>query len=90
MKESINISVSLLLLALSVLVLIRLLNVAVHELNKPDEFSLGTMFKPDPAHKYSDLDELIEAHVRKMARKVNELTSNDKWKGTKEALGEFS
>ncbi|GAA5947807.1 hypothetical protein JCM3765_001092 [Sporobolomyces pararoseus] len=64
-------------------------HLAVHELNKPDEFSLGTQFRTDPTHKYSDLDELIEAHIKTMARKVNELTNNDRWKGTKEQLDKF-
>jgi len=32
---------------------------------------------------------LIEAHIKQMARKVNELTNNEKWKENKPKLGEY-
>ncbi|GAA5929376.1 chromatin-remodeling histone chaperone SPT6 [Sporobolomyces koalae] len=64
-------------------------HLAVHELNKPDEFSLGTQLRVDDNHRYSDLDEMIEAHIKNMARKVNELTNNDKWKSNKEQLDKY-
>ncbi|GAA5841172.1 hypothetical protein JCM11251_003227 [Rhodosporidiobolus azoricus] len=64
-------------------------HLAVHELNKPNEYSLGTQLRVSDRHRYSDLDELIEAHIKQMARKVNEITSSDRWKGNHEALDKF-
>ncbi|BGP25171.1 transcription elongation factor SPT6 [Rhodotorula toruloides] len=64
-------------------------HIAVHELNKPNAYSLGTQLRIDDKHRYSDLDELIDAHIKQMARKVNELTSNERFKGTKEQLEKF-
>ncbi|CEQ42697.1 SPOSA6832_04539 [Sporobolomyces salmonicolor] len=62
---------------------------AVHELNKADESSIGSLLRVDSKHTYSDLDELLEAHVKQMARKTTELTNSDKWKGSKEQLDRF-
>ncbi|GAA5857832.1 hypothetical protein JCM8547_005996 [Rhodosporidiobolus lusitaniae] len=64
-------------------------HIAVHELDKPDEYSLGTDLRIGHKHRYSDLDELIDAHIKQMARKVNEMTSNEKFKGKKEQLDTF-
>jgi transcription elongation factor SPT6 len=60
---------------------------AVHELNKPSEYALGTQLRISDKHRYSDLDELIDAHIKQMSRKVTEMTNNEKFKGKKEALG---
>lgn len=60
---------------------------AVHELNKPNAYSLGTQLRVSDKHRYSDLDELIDAHVKQMARRVNEMTNSERFKGTKEQLG---
>jgi transcription elongation factor SPT6 len=62
---------------------------AVHELNKPDEYSLGTQLRISDKHRYSDLDELIDAHIKQMARKVTELTMNDRFKGSQDSLDKF-
>ncbi|GAA6018754.1 hypothetical protein JCM10207_005567 [Rhodosporidiobolus poonsookiae] len=64
-------------------------HIAVHELNKPNEYTLGTQLRVDERHKYSDLDELIDAHIKQMARKVNELTNSDRFKGKKDQLDKF-
>ncbi|GAA6054598.1 hypothetical protein JCM3770_000071 [Rhodotorula araucariae] len=64
-------------------------HLAVHELNKPNEFSLGTQLRISDKHRYSDLDELIDAHVKQMARKVTELASSERFKGTKDQLDKF-
>ncbi|GAA5879533.1 hypothetical protein JCM1840_003438 [Sporobolomyces johnsonii] len=64
-------------------------HLAVHELNKADESSIGSLLRVDSKHTYSDLDELLEAHVKQMARKATELTNSDKWKGSKEQLDRF-
>ncbi|BGP40634.1 Transcription elongation factor spt6 [Rhodotorula kratochvilovae] len=64
-------------------------HLAVHELNKPNEYSLGTQLRTSDKHRYSDLDELIDAHVKQMARKVTELASSDRFKGTKDQLDKF-
>lgn len=58
------------------------------ELNKPNEFSLGTQLRVQGKYTYSDLDELIVAHVRSMARKVDEMMHSDKYKGSEADLRE--
>ena len=55
---------------------------AVHELDKATEFSLGSVLRVSEKYKYSDLDELIVSHVKQMSLKINEMMSNDKFKGT--------
>ncbi|KPV77863.1 uncharacterized protein RHOBADRAFT_34071 [Rhodotorula graminis WP1] len=64
-------------------------HLAVHELNKPNEFSLGTQLRVSDKHRYSDLDELIDAHVKQMARKVSELAAHDRFKGSKDHLNSY-
>ncbi|GJN91007.1 hypothetical protein Rhopal_004021-T1 [Rhodotorula paludigena] len=64
-------------------------HLAVHELNKPNAYSLGTQLRVSDKHRYSDLDELIDAHVKQMARRVNEMTNSERFKGTKEQLDKF-
>ncbi|GAA5910014.1 hypothetical protein JCM5296_004380 [Sporobolomyces johnsonii] len=64
-------------------------HLAVHELIKAEESSISSLLRVDSKHTYSDLDELLEAHVKQMARKATELTNSDKWKGSKEPLDRF-
>jgi hypothetical protein len=59
---------------------------AVHELNKANEFSLGTSLRVSDKYKYSDLDELIVSHIKQMALKVTEMMAHDKFRGTQEEL----
>lgn len=59
----------------------------MHELNKPNEFSIGQILRVSAKHIYSDLDELIVSHVKSMARKVDELTSHEKYRGSESELG---
>jgi transcription elongation factor SPT6 len=61
----------------------------VLEMNKPNQFSLGKQLKIGK-HTYSDLDELIVNHVEAMARKVTEITRDEKFQpGTREDTGKF-
>lgn len=56
----------------------------VLEMNKPNQFSLGKQLKIGK-QTYSDLDELIVLHIEAMARKVTELTRDERFLGgTKE------
>ncbi|KAH9875754.1 hypothetical protein IAQ61_003218 [Plenodomus lingam] len=56
----------------------------VLEMNKPNQFTLGKQLKIGKMT-YSDLDELIVLHVEAMARKVQELTRDERFQpGTKE------
>ena len=64
---------------------------AVLELNKSNEFSLGSPLQiGNKRYQYLDLDELIVMHVKQMARKVEEMMVHDKYKGTKAQLGSSS
>ncbi|KAF1917757.1 SH2 domain-containing protein [Ampelomyces quisqualis] len=54
------------------------------EMNKPNQFSLGKQLKIGKTT-YTDLDELIVNHIEAMARKVTELTRDERFQtGTKE------
>ncbi|BGP16764.1 hypothetical protein JCM10213_002156 [Rhodosporidiobolus nylandii] len=64
-------------------------HIAVHELDKPNEYSLGAQLRISDRHRYTDLDELIDAHIKQMARKVNEMTNSDKFKGKRDSLDKF-
>jgi len=56
----------------------------VLEMNKPNQFTLGKQLKIGK-QTYSDLDELIVLHIEAMARKVTELTRDERFQsGTKE------
>ncbi|KAL6705067.1 Transcription elongation factor spt6 [Coniothyrium glycines] len=56
----------------------------VLELDKPNEFTIGRQLRIGK-QTYSDLDELIVNHVEAMARKVNELTRDERFQpGTRE------
>ena len=48
------------------------------ELDKENEYTVGRILQVDNA-RYSDLDELIEMHIRTMARKVDEMVASDKF-----------
>ncbi|SMR43934.1 unnamed protein product [Zymoseptoria tritici ST99CH_3D1] len=54
-------------------------HIDVLELDKENEFSVGRKLKVG-SYVYSDLDELIVLHVQAMAKKVDEMTNDDKFK----------
>ncbi|GAO48026.1 transcription elongation factor Spt6 [Saitoella complicata NRRL Y-17804] len=56
-------------------------HIDVLELEKDNEFSLGKILRIGNQN-YSDLDEIIVAHVRAMARKAEELMAHEKYRGT--------
>jgi transcription elongation factor SPT6 len=57
------------------------------EMNKANQFSLGKQLKIGKTT-YTDLDELIVNHIEAMARKVTELTRDERFQtGTKEETG---
>jgi transcription elongation factor SPT6 len=59
------------------------------EMNKPNQFALGKQLKIGKTT-YTDLDELIVNHIEAMARKVTELTRDERFQtGTKEETGMF-
>ncbi|KAI5359068.1 Putative tex-like protein, HTH domain superfamily [Septoria linicola] len=59
-------------------------HIDVLELDKENEFSVGRTLKVGKAS-YSDLDELIVLHVQAMAKKVDEMTNDERFQnGTKE------
>jgi transcription elongation factor SPT6 len=58
-------------------------------MNKPNQFSLGKQLKIGKTT-YTDLDELIVNHIEAMARKVTELTRDERFQtGTKEETGKL-
>ncbi|KAK4704537.1 transcription elongation factor SPT6, partial [Phenoliferia sp. Uapishka_3] len=65
-------------------------HIAIFEMNKTNEFSLGSPLKiAGGKYSYIDLDELIFSHVKQMARKVEEMINNEKYKGTQQQLDLF-
>ncbi|KAM0753127.1 transcription elongation factor Spt6 [Meredithblackwellia eburnea MCA 4105] len=64
-------------------------HIAVVEMNKVNEFSVGSPLKIGNKYSYTDLDELIVMHVKQMARKVEEMMMHEKYKGTQELLDNF-
>jgi transcription elongation factor SPT6 len=63
-------------------------HIDVLELDKENEFAVGKILKVANKYTYSDLDDLIVNHVKAMARKVDEMTSDERFqKGSKEATG---
>jgi transcription elongation factor SPT6 len=54
-------------------------HIDVLELQKDNEFSLGRTLRVGGKYTYSDLDELINDHVKAMARKVDELMQSEKY-----------
>lgn len=64
-------------------------HIDVLEMNKANEYSVGKQLRVGK-QVYSDLDELIVNHVQAMARKVLELTRDERFqKGTKEETGKL-
>lgn len=62
-------------------------HIDVLEMNKASEYSVGKQLRVGK-QVYSDLDELIVNHVQAMARKVAELTRDERFqKGTKDETG---
>lgn len=51
----------------------------VLELDKANEFSVGRQLRVGRKYTYSDLDELIVSHIKSMARKVDEMTTHEKF-----------
>lgn len=66
-------------------------HIDVLELDKENEFSLGKTLKIDHGkYTYSDLDELIVNHVKAMAKKVEEMTNDERYQtGSKSATGTY-
>ncbi|KAG5439016.1 hypothetical protein PCANB_002347 [Pneumocystis canis] len=62
-------------------------HIDVLELDKENEFSVGRQLRvrgKEQNYSYSDLDELIVSHIKSIARKVDEMTTNEKFqKGTR-------
>lgn len=56
-----------------------ILIVDVLELDKANEFSVGRQLRVGRKYTYSDLDELIVSHIKSMARKVDEMTTHEKF-----------
>ena len=60
----------------------------VLELDKANEFSVGRQLRVGRKYTYSDLDELIVSHIKSMARKVDEMTTHEKFqRGTRADTG---
>lgn len=64
-------------------------HVDVLELEKENDFSVGKTLKVG-RDKYSDLDELIELHIKAMAKKVDEMMADEKFQnGSKAQTGKL-
>ncbi|KAB8576212.1 hypothetical protein FH972_025740 [Carpinus fangiana] len=62
-------------------------HIDVLELDKENEFSVGRTLKIG-RYTYSDLDELIQTHVKAMAKKVDEICADERFKeGGRQATG---
>ncbi|KAF2427289.1 transcription elongation factor spt6 [Tothia fuscella] len=65
-------------------------HIDVLELDKDNEFALGKTLTIGGKYKYSDLDELIVLHVKAMAKKVEEMMSDEKFhQGSKAAAEQW-
>lgn len=65
-------------------------HIDVLELDKENEFSVGKTLKVANRFSYSDLDELIVGHVQAMAKKVDEMTNDDRYQNTsKQQTGKY-
>lgn len=63
-------------------------HIDVIELDKENEFALGKTLVISGKFKYSDLDEMIALHVRTMAKKVDEMTNDERFQtGSKKSTG---
>jgi transcription elongation factor SPT6 len=66
-------------------------HIDVLELDKENEFSVGRTLKVGGRYAYSDLDELIVLHVKAMAKKVDEIMTDERFqKGSREATSKLS
>lgn len=66
-------------------------HIDVLELQKENEFSVGRLLRIGGKYSYTDLDELIVEHVKAMAKKVGEMTRNEKFQpGTRADTGKFT
>lgn len=66
-------------------------HIDVLELDKENEFSVGRTLKVGGKYTYSDLDELIVLHVQAMSKKVDEMTSDDRYQnGNKQQAGKHT
>ncbi|KAF4304939.1 hypothetical protein GTA08_BOTSDO06853 [Botryosphaeria dothidea] len=63
-------------------------HIDVLELDKENEFSLGRTLKIGGKYTYSDLDELIVLHVKAMAKKVDEMMTDEKYQSGSKAQTE--
>ncbi|KAI9889773.1 MAG: Transcription elongation factor spt6 [Vezdaea aestivalis] len=54
-------------------------HIDVLELNKDNDFTVGKKLTVSGKYSYTDLDELINQHVKEIARKVDEMTLHDKY-----------
>ncbi|PSK58658.1 hypothetical protein B9Z65_6673 [Elsinoe australis] len=63
-------------------------HVDVLELDKENEFSVGRTLKVGGKYSYSDLDELIVLHVKAMAKKVEEMMSDERFQNGSRAQTE--
>ncbi|KAB2578802.1 putative transcription elongation factor spt6 protein [Lasiodiplodia theobromae] len=63
-------------------------HIDVLELDKENEFSLGRTLKIGGKYTYSDLDELIVLHVKAMAKKVDEMMTDEKYQSGSRAQTE--
>ncbi len=63
-------------------------HIDVLELDKENEFSVGRVLKIGGKYTYSDLDELIVNHVKAMAKKVDEIMTDERYQqGSKAETG---
>ena len=56
-------------------------HIDVLELDKENEFSVGHILRIGGKWSYSDLDELVVAHVKSMVKKVEEMVNNEHFQG---------
>jgi len=65
-------------------------HIDVLELQKENEFSVGKVLRIQGKFSYTDLDELINDHVKAMAKKVEEMMRHEKFrKGSRSELENF-
>jgi len=66
-------------------------HIDVLELDKENEFSVGRTLKIGGKYTYSDLDELIVNHIKAMAKKVDEIMTDERYQtGSKAQTGRHS
>lgn len=66
-------------------------HIDVLELDKSSQHSSGAAYKIGGRYLYTDMDELLQNHVRAMAKKVEELMENEKYQNMSKAeTGKFS